>query len=145
MDIEAACKAEVEGLHAFVEQWLNGANDETSFTRFESVLAPTFRMVTPTGEMLDRAEVCRRVHASRPDQPPPGNAGRLRVWIQSFRFRFAIKGVSLIFYEEWQARQQTGEGRLVTAILKPKRDTPHGLEWLHVHETWLPANTTPGS
>ena len=29
-------------------------------------------------------------------------------------------------------------GRVSTAVFRERADTPNGLAWLHVHETWLP-------
>jgi hypothetical protein len=59
------------------------------------------------------------------------------MWIDQFRFHQQEGKIGLTTYQEWQ---ETAEGRTVrlsTALFREKVGTPNGLEWLHVHETWL--------
>ncbi len=37
-----------------------------------------------------------------------------------------------------QARSGETTGRRASAHLRRKDGTPNGVEWLHLHETWLP-------
>jgi hypothetical protein len=55
--------------------------------------------------------------------------------------RFATRtegALCLVTYEEWQHLSGTASGRISSAWFRARSDTPHGVEWLHVHETWLP-------
>jgi hypothetical protein len=49
-----------------------------------------------------------------------------------------VGDILLVTYEEWQQSGDQTTARLSTALFRDKPDAPNGLEWLHVHETWLP-------
>ena len=61
-----------------------------------------------------------------------------RIWIENISARPIAGGQALVVYEEWQDSGDGPRGRLSTALLKTQENSPNGLEWLHVHETWLP-------
>ena len=130
-----AVRLEVEQLHAFFEGWFTGRLEPTdeAFARFESVLADGFEIVSPRGTRTERAALLaglRSAHRMHPDG--------FRIWIEDVRARALEGGLTLATYEEWQ--EQPGgppRGRLSSAVLRARADTPNGLEWVHVHETWL--------
>ena len=61
-----------------------------------------------------------------------------RVEVRNFRHRRTEGALCLVTYQEWQHLSGTATGRLSSAWFRARSDTPHGVEWLHVHETWLP-------
>lgn len=136
-----AFEREIVELHQFFADWFNGSLDDTdeAFARFERVLDPRFVIVGPDGSMHDRTSILalvRDAHASvDPDQP-------MRIWVQSVRVGAMSRDHAIVTYEEWQERAGASRGRLSTAIFQPADEAPNGVRWLHVHETWLPADAT---
>ena len=138
--METRCRREIVELHQFFEDWFNAALAPTdeSFGRFASVIADDFVMVTPGGSLVERAPLVAGLRASHGrwrGQEPVG-----RIWIENVRVHRILEGgdLAIATYEEWQ--EIAGEeirGRLSTVVLRVKEWAPNGLEWLHVHETWL--------
>lgn len=130
---EQRCKLEVEQLHQFFQDWFRGELPETdeAFARFETVMAAPFEMVVPSGRIVDRAailEAVRKVHGKEP---------AARIWIENHRHRFTIGNLSMVTYEEWQETDGDKRGRISSALMEVNDDTPNGVHWLHLHETWM--------
>ena len=122
------CRNEIIDLHTFFERWLSGETEDLS--RCEAVLADEFTMIGPGGRLIDRATLLdnlREAHGAR----------AVGIRIENFTVR-EIDGLCLATYEEWQDEEGEVRGRLSTALFHARDDAPHGVEWLHVHETWLP-------
>jgi hypothetical protein len=127
--------AELVELHDFFQGWLGGtlpATDEV-YTRLSDTQAPEFAIITPGGELIPSPILLaqlRAAHGSRPGW---------QMWIENAELRFTQDGLTVATYEEWQ-RHADGKvtGRLSTVIFRDQPDTPNGLVWVHVHETWLP-------
>ena len=123
----ASFDAEVRGLHAFFGRWYSGEADPAEFSRLD-VLADTFVMIGPDGRTTGVEDVREVIRAAY---------GRRQV-------EFTIKNVSVrsdspvVTYEEWQTASGVATGRLSTAVMAPASHLPNGLQWLHLHETWLP-------
>lgn len=138
LDPANRCGKEIVELHQFFEEWFNGriGQDEHSFARFASVLAPSFCMVTPGGVMIAQAEILRRVYAgwasSRGDESP------MRIWIENARVIEDSAPIAVMSYEEWQQSKGETRGRLSTAVFRALDSAPNGVIWVCVHETWLP-------
>jgi hypothetical protein len=139
-DLEARCRTEIDELHAFFEQWFNGDLEpsEATLARFTDVMAPGFHIVSPDGAMRDRAAIIRLVREGHGSGLVDGKR-TVRIWIEHLALRASSDHVSVVTYEEWQERGGEQTGRLSTAVLQNAPDTPNGLRWLHVHETWLGA------
>ena len=138
--LEDRAHREVEELHQFFEDWFNGEaeNTDEAYARFSDVLADGFVIIVPSGQLQDRDTL---VEGLRPHYAPEGSEP-IRLWIENFQLRLRFPGedgdVVLVTYEQWQQRGESRRGRLSSALLRERADTPNGLEWLHVHETWLP-------
>ncbi len=135
MDCEQQCRSEVAELHTFFEQWFNGAIERNNeqFDRFGSVMAPEFHIVSPDGRVLERKailEAVEQAHGSAREAP-------MRIWIQKHVHRFTVGEIALVTYEEWQERDGETRSRISSALLRINADCVNGVEWLHVHETWL--------
>ena len=127
--MEERCRNEIADLHAFFERWLAGETEDLS--RCESVLADGFGMIGPGGRHIDRAMLLanlREAHGAR----------AVGIRIENYTAREIGGGLCLATYEEWQDDEREVRGRLSTALFRARDDAPHGVEWLHVHETWLP-------
>ena len=136
--METRCQEEVLELHQFFQDWFNATLPPTdeAFRRFESVMAERFMIISPNGELTERAELVDRLRQAygiwrRNSQPG-------RIWIENLQVRHTVGAQAMVLYEEWQEIEGEARGRLSTAILQRLEGAPNGVEWLHVHETWLP-------
>jgi hypothetical protein len=57
--------------------------------------------------------------------------------VKEVAVRLLSPQLALTTYEEWQEIEGKVTARVSTAVFKQKANTPNGVEWLHVHETWL--------
>ena len=132
------CRAEVEQLHFFFEGWMGGTleADPETFRRLGDVLAPEFEMISPGGERTTRDELVAGLMPAH---------GPFRIRIANYRGRSLSKEMHLITYEEWQVIDGETRGRLSTALLRNRKGTPNGVEWVHLHETWMPEPAPGGS
>jgi hypothetical protein len=133
IDLVAAARAEVVGLHEFFVGWFTGAlaADDAVFAQFGEALHPDFSMVVPSGEMLDREAVVasvRRAHASAGDS--------FRIEVRDVVDRMVGEDAVLVTYEEWQfVGGQVVNRRTSSAWLVGCADAPRGVQWRHLHET----------
>lgn len=136
--MDQRCRREVIGLHQFFQNWFNGEieNSESVFERLRSSLAVQFRLVSPEGRETDRARLLEAVGAAHGGRRRGGEP--IRIWIESYEGRAVSTDVHLATYQEWQAEGGRIRGRLSTALFRRRDGAPNGVEWVHVHETWLP-------
>ena len=131
---------EVIDLHVFFEDWFGGHcenSDEVFNARLLRRMHEDFNIILPGGMMLYGADFWpefKKLYGSNPD---------FHISIRAVQKRpLDATSVYLVNYEEWQrnALQSTPQnnGRVSSAIFVDAEDTPNGLKWLHVHETWLP-------
>ena len=125
-------QAEIVELHAFFTAWLAGElpNTDEVFARCSGTMAPGCTMISPGGHLVEREALLaqlRAMHGTRPG---------LRIWIEQPRLRHALGDALLVTYEEWQEREGVITSRHSTALFVPAPDTPHGVAWAHIHETW---------
>ncbi len=131
------CRREIEALHRFFVAWFHGTapDDDATWQRFDAVMAPDFGLVSPSGSHQERDELLsglRALHGCRP--PEQGFA----IWIENYACRRVAGDVILATYEEWQRIDGIERGRLSSAVFERHAAAPHGVRWMHVHETWLP-------
>ncbi len=126
---------EIEGLHRFFEEWFTGRLPRTrdAFSRFEKVMAEEFEIVSPEGRSTRREALIERLW-----QAHRIHDGSYRIWIEKIRYRQIATDMFLVTYKEWQHVKGKARGRLSTAVLRRPTGEGGGLDWLHVHETWLP-------
>ncbi|NDJ34560.1 MAG: hypothetical protein GYB64_07810 [Chloroflexi bacterium] len=125
-------EAEIRELHDFFAAWFNGTLNETRFVRFTDVLAMDFTMITPDARAV-------RARDDVLDDVRGGYASRtgMRIWIEDVRLLHTIGEVLVVSYIEKQAVDDRETARRSTVLFAPQDDTPNGLLWLHVHETWI--------
>ncbi len=132
-----ACEAEVNELHQFFVEWMTGVlpRNEKAFGRFMQVIAGGFVIISPDGRLTERAPLIEELEAAHGVHAGPSKDFKIR--IEDYRCLHMEGDLCLVTYEEWQ--EHTGEttGRLSTALFRKRQGTPNGVEWLHVHETWL--------
>lgn len=137
-DMRERCETEVVDLHRFFEEWFSGTipPTEEAFRRFEVVMADRFLIISPEGVLSERDELIERLRQAHGIWRQSGRSGR--IWIDNLTVRHQVGDQAMVLYEEWQEIDGEARGRLSTAILQRREGTPNGLEWLHVHEVWLP-------
>lgn len=132
--LRARCEDEVLELHRFFQAWYRGeiAADGEAFARVSEVLAEGFHRISPEGDLVGRSEVLTAIRGSHASRSP-----ELVIRIERCQFRAGGRGLGVVTYEEWHEEGDESRGRIATAILQDRADAPQGVEWVHVHETWL--------
>jgi hypothetical protein len=136
-DLFTACNNEVDGLHDFFVDWMGAKIDRNPvlFKRFTDTVADTFTLISPSGEITPLDSLIPELegaYAARPD---------FKIWIKNSTCRFVSDDQCLMTYEEWQIIAGVETARLSTALFSRREGTPNGVEWVHVHETWLPGKS----
>ena len=136
--MEKRLETEIVELHQFFEGWFTGrlANTDNIYSRLSGVLAEGFEMISPQGTRAARADVVdglKPTHGSWSENEKPG-----RIWIRNVRSRAVGERNYIATYEEWQQTDGAPRGRLSTVLFRERDDAPNGVEWIHLHETWLP-------
>lgn len=121
---------EIKGIHQFFEDWFNARLEQTeaNFARFTDTVADNFHIIGPNGQMTARltlVDVLWKAHGQRPG---------VRLWVENIRLHYHLHDLLLVTYEEWQQQDENTTSRLSTVLFQ---ETPDGLRWLHVHETWF--------
>lgn len=129
------CEDEILELHRFFERWFTGRADVEDVSRVSGVLSERFWMVTPSGETLDRRQLVAALHRRHRSHPPPDHSYRIEV--KNVRERFRTGGHCMVTYEEHQEVDGEVRSRISSALFRERSDAPHGVEWVHLHETWL--------
>ena len=138
-DHATAAQREVVALHEFFEAWFRGAipDSDKSMGRLDGALSPQFQIIDPDGNMtcgrdrlLQRLRTAYAIH--RDDDKP------FRICIRNIESFALPDGLVLVTYEEWQEKDGQAKGRASNAVMRPDTRAPGGVEWLHVHEKWLP-------
>lgn len=124
---------EVVDLHRFFVDWFNAASaDNADFRRFESVMGKGFQMVAPDGQVLDRDAVLDHVSASRASCD-----GDFTISIEHIRAGWQAGDTIVVCYVEAQQRAGKHSRRRSSAVFTTSSSAPNGVEWRHLHETWL--------
>ena len=124
---------EIVQLHQFFQDWYNNqlAPTDQNFSRCSDVLAADFSIIFPSGEMIHckpLLEGLRNAHNSREG---------MRIWIKNIEVHHQIGNLILATYEEWQEIEGQVTARLSSVLFQKEPSTPNGIQWLHVHETWI--------
>ena len=126
------CLNEVNELHKFFQDWFTAAVPDTdeAYGRFSQTIGDDFHIIGPNGMLTNRENILVGLRAAH-------NAGPFEIWIENASAREVVDGLWLALYEEWQIREGVKTARQSTALFRPNPSTPNGLEWVHVHETWI--------
>lgn len=135
--MSARCHQEIIDLHRFFVDWFAGQLPRTdaAFARLNDVLAEGMVLISPAGAIQRRDQILSWIggaYGTRKEATPP-----FRIWIEQFQLHHQVGRLALVTYEEWQEIEGETTARLSSALFREKEGTPHGVEWLHVHETWL--------
>ena len=131
------CRAEVYAFHRFLTKWYAGRDqpDKLLFSEFTDVLDKDFVLISPFGRTITRAEVVDAVW--RAYGAHAGSTRPFKVWVERFDGKPLSDTLHLGMYEEWQWVDARTRVRQTSVIFRKSEQARHGVEWVHVHETWL--------
>ena len=132
-DLAGKAIDETRQLHAFFTAWFRGvASPSADFATCEAVLAPDFRMVTPDGQIHDRAAVIERLRAARSSA-----AADFAIEILQPRVTWQSGDAVLLEFIERQYREGRTANRRSTGLFTEESAAPRGVVWRHLQETWV--------
>ena len=136
--MEKQCEQEVIGLHKFFEQWFKGeiTNDKETLNRFHNVLAEEFMLIMPTGNFTFKDQIVKQIESGYGSHEKDEISYEL--WVQNINCRLIENKLCLVTYEEWGRVNDEINARLSSALFRKKEGAINGVEWIHVHETFLP-------
>lgn len=129
MAAQEVCRREIERLHDSFVRFYTGRR--TDIGPVEDALAADFEMVTPDGTVLHRDAVLSMIREKGDSYAP----GAFDIDIRNVGL-VADTEVTVCRYEEWQTTPDGENGRVSTVVFRADADTPGGLSWVSVHETW---------
>lgn len=134
MSLTDDCAREVVAMHEALQAWFVTGDDD-AFDHVEAALAPGFVVVDPGGGETDRDSLLASLGEAgggRADADPP-----FEIEIRAVEPRLTSDDLCLVTYEEWQRGGDDAEtGRVSSALFRRAESSP-GVEWVHLHETWL--------
>jgi len=122
---------EVVQSHQFLERWISGSIEKTEqeFQRFRNRVADDFTIIYPDGQLKDKKALMSDIwdsHRARPQQ--------FSIEIRNYECRVDLHDLCVVTYEEW-LHSGRSKGRMSTAVFRLSKQK---VEWVLVHETWLP-------
>lgn len=124
---------EVVSLHEFFVAWYDRKTaDVTDFDRFDRVMGPGMIMIPPGGDMLERDAVVAYVRDNRATFN-----GDYAIEITDVAPAWEAGGAIVVTYVERQERRGTKTARRASALFVESSSAPNGVEWRHLHETWM--------
>lgn len=136
-ELSERCLAEVVDLHRFFEAWLGSDEPQMEFGRCERALATGFHIVEPEGAVREREPLLAGLKAARGGRADIEDPFRIR--IEEAQVRWVEGAFCLVTYVERQTGSRRRTARRSSALFRESAGGPNGVEWLHVHETWIDA------
>ena len=141
-DLTGAVAREIAALHLFLEQWFNGTlsdSDDVFAAGLERRLVPGFVYIQPAGLVLLRADLIEQI------RPRHGASPEFRIRVAEIALQDSVGTGPLILatYHEYQrgARNSAADNARLSSVLLRREGAD--FRWLHIHETWLPAEALP--
>ncbi|HUG62402.1 MAG TPA: DUF4440 domain-containing protein [Methylomirabilota bacterium] len=100
---------------------------------FDRTMPPGFRLVTPDGAVMERAEIVAHL-ADLARLGDPAFEIRIHDVAESWRSEAGV----VLTYVEAQVRRGVPTRRRSTALFLPDDAAPNRVVWRHLHETWMP-------
>ncbi len=121
---------EVIRLHEFFEAWYAGEPGR-SIAEFTDALDDQFSIVSPNGTVMTRGEIADAVAGGF-------QTHRIEITVENFDIT-EIGSTVVCRYDEVQTSNGSQTRRVSTAVFERDTETPGGLRWITVHETWVAA------
>jgi hypothetical protein len=122
-------RQEIIELHEFFEGYYLGRLD--SLERPEAAFHRAMTFVAPDGSVSDRAQLMTMLADGH------GHTSSLTIETVDHRLLYEADEVTVASYVERHVLTERTNQRLSTVVFVPGPG-PNGLQWLRVHETWLP-------
>jgi len=126
--LTALVAAEIEALHVEFELWFGG--ESKTLSRVESVLAADFHLVSPRGDIVALDDLLAGLRAAR-------NSRHISIRIEQPAVLWHDSTTVLATYQEWHDHTDYSTARQTTVLFSLDDAAPGGLQWRHVHETWI--------
>ena len=132
-ELENIVRTEIEDLHKFFVGWFTGTLDNKSFeSGFLSRFDSGFLLIPPAGIILPLDELSTSIKNTYDTNPD------FDIAIRNVKVQRVLGNEIIATYEEWQRNALSStppnNGRVATVVFKKTEP----LQWLHVHETWMP-------
>ena len=133
--MEEQFENEVRAFHRYLADWFTGAMPRTpdDYANLTETLADGFVLISPRGELMERENMAGALESAHGAFADKG----FRVEIENCRVRHRAGDQILGTYEARQSVGDDEEIRLCTAVFRGNDAARNGLDWLHLHETWL--------
>ena len=124
---------EVERMHVFIQDWIGGLRQNMS--PFTESLAEEFTFIPPSGTVLDREQSIAAMEDA--GDAHADSSPSFRIDVQDAEVQLSVYGMHLVTYREHQRIDGEWHSRTSSVWLRETTRTATGLEWVHLHETWL--------
>jgi len=125
------CEREVIELHEFFQSWFCGEIGQEEGHLLARRFAQNSRLITPDGEVEQFYSLEKRFLSAYGKRPG------VKVWTSHFVPLMITHDSALVKYREWRLFNEELTGRLTTCLFKLNDEAPNGIEWSHIHESWL--------
>lgn len=133
MTLFERASAEILDFHRFFVCWYDAATaDRTDFGRCEQVFGQGFHMIPPTGRVFDRSQTIELIRSNRATFN-----GNFAIDIEAIHSGWESADTIVMTYIEAQVRAGKSSRRQASALFTTSSSAPHGVEWRHLHETWV--------
>ena len=128
-------EAEIREFHDDLADWFTGKSPKTDagYAGLAGVIADDFMLISPSGMVAEASPLMARIEGAHGVH----SGVQFALRIENCRLRVASAPYCLGTYEEWHERDGATTARLSTVLFRANPDLRHGLEWFHLHETWL--------
>jgi hypothetical protein len=124
---------EIIAFHDFFVAWYDAPTaDATDFGRCELAFGEDFHMIPPTGRVFDREATIDLIRSNRASYN-----GDFSIEIEDIRSGWEAADMIVVTYIEAQVRAGKSSRRQASALFTSCSSAPNGVEWRHLHETWL--------
>lgn len=128
---------EITDFHRAAQGWLSGRTERSQATldRLTRQLASSFVTIMPDGTNLHREDMIAVMADGYGTR-----GGNFEIMVRNLHTLIETPVLTIVMFEEWQ---RFGSGKVTarqsTATLGSCIGNRNDLEWLLLHETWLPA------
>jgi hypothetical protein len=126
-------REEIERLHDQFVGWFTGEAKRAEFAPIERAMADGFERVGPDGERTDCDAVLEALRRAHGDFDP----GTFDIEIRNVEVIRTVADHATVRYEEWQETSDGPTSRISTVLFQTDPETPGGLAWVDLHETWM--------
>lgn len=132
-DLVEAAKREVLRRHAFFVTWFTGKGNARDMAEAARAFAPDFHMLWPDMTLDTRDTLLAKLEQARGNSP-----ANYAIEIDFVHAALLAPEVAVIVCDERQTIGDTANARRMSAVFSPVADAPEGVQWRHLHQSWLP-------